>query len=346
MKNSIRAMVVLATVFFACGYTFGQTAEMRYHVIDSLQLGGEGGWDYLAVDTSAEQLYVSRGTHVQVVDLTQRKVKGDIPNTQGVHGIALVAKAQSGFTSNGRDSSVTVFDLKTLTTLRTLKIDARNPDAILYDAHSDRLLTFNGGSQNATVIDPGTCNVLGTIPLGGKPEFAVADGQGGVFVNIEDKSELVKLDPATMKELKRWSLAPGEEPSGLAIDRTHHRLFSVCGNKLMVVSDAEEGKVVGTVPIGSGTDGAGFDSGRRLAFSSNGDGTVTVVREKGPMQFSAAETVTTSRGARTMVVDERTHLIYTVSARFGPPPAPTAERPHPRPPMIPGSAMLYVVGSR
>ena len=337
-----------AILFVACTVFNGSRAESRpaggYHIIDSLQLGGDTGWDYLTVDTSAERLFVSRGNRVQVIDLSNHRIVGEIPNTIGVHGIALVSSSGRGYTSNGRDSSVTEFDLKTLKTLSTIKINARNPDAILYDPVSRRVFTFNGGSRDATAIDVKSNVVAGTIPLDGKPEFAVSDGQGHIFVNIEDKSELVMLDPVGLKVLKRWSIAPGEEPSGLAIDRKNRRLFSACGNRVMMISDADSGIVVGKVTIGGGVDGAGFDPLEGLAFSSNGEGTLTVVREESPRTFSVAEDVVTRRGARTLVLDEKTHLIYTVTARFGPPPEPTDGRPHPRPSIVPGSVTLYTIG--
>ena len=344
MKFSGYAAVLFASAIVSWARVASQPAGSGYHIIDSLRLGGEGGWDYLTVDTSAERVYVSRGIRVQVVDLAQHSVVGEIPNTTGVHGIALVTSSGKGFTSNGRDSSVTVFDLKTLKMLSTIKINAQNPDAILYDKPSHRVVTFNGRSGDATAIDAESNAIVGTIPLGGKPEFAVSDGAGRVFVNIEDKSELVMIDPAALKVLKRWSLAPGEEPSGLAMDREGRKLFSACGNKLMMISDADSGAVIGKVPIGGGVDGAGYDPALRLAFSSNGEGTLTVVREDPSGKCSVVEDAATLRGARTMAVDEKTHRIYTVTAKFGPPPAATAERPHPRPSIEPGSVTLYVIG--
>jgi DNA-binding beta-propeller fold protein YncE len=315
-----------------------------YHIIDSLTLGGEGGWDYLTVDTAAERLYVSRGMRMQVVDLASLKLVGEVPNTPGIHGIALVPSLGQGFTSNGRDSSVTVFDMNTLETENVIKIDGRNPDAIIYDPVSQRVFTFNGRSANATAIDPKTRKPVGTIPLGGKPEFAVVDGKGNIYVNIEDRSSVSCIDARKLTVSKTWSIAPGEEPSGLAIDRTHERLFSVCGNRLMVVSDMKAGKVVATVPIGEGVDGAAFDPVLGLVFSSNGEGTLTVVREESAGTFAALQNVPTRRGARTLTLDEKTHKIYTVSARFGPPPPPTGDRPRPRPSLIDGSQTLYVIG--
>lgn len=322
---------------------YSQLSGSGYHIVDSLKLGGEGGWDYLTVDPSAERLYVSRGTRVQVVDIRKNAVVGEIPNTKGVHGIALATSRGKGYTSNGRDSSVTVFDLETLKTVATIKIDARNPDAILYDPFSRRIFTFNGGSSNATAIETESNTVVGNVSLDGRPEFAVSDGKGQIFVNLEDKSAIVAFDPTTLKVLKRWSLAPGEGPSGLSIDPENRRLFSGCSNRLMVVSDPDSGKVVTTVPIGDGVDGTAFDPGSRLAFSSNGEGTLTVVREDTPEKFLVLDNVMTKHGARTMTIDEKTHRVYTVTATFGPPPPATPDRPHPRPSIQPGSVTLYIL---
>ncbi|MCX6137111.1 MAG: hypothetical protein NTV54_06415 [Ignavibacteriales bacterium] len=335
-------VVLVFIAFFITALLSAQPQTKSYRIVDTLVLGGEGGWDYCLADTSSEYLYVSRGTRVQVVDLAKKSLVGEIAPTPGVHGIAIASSAQKGYISNGRDSSVTIFDTKTLAVLKVLKIGAKNPDAILFEPSSNRVFTFNGASANATAIDVATDAVVGFVPLGGKPEFSVFAG-GVVYVNIEDKSELVAFDPRTLKELKRWSLAPGEEPSGLAIDRRNHRLFSVCGNAKMVISDLEQGKVVATVPIGEGTDGAGFDAAKKLAFSSNGTGTMTVVAEASPSTFIIRETVRTRQGARTMEVDQKTHRIYMMAAQYGPPPAPTPERPRPRPAMVPGSATLYVL---
>jgi DNA-binding beta-propeller fold protein YncE len=320
-----------------------RSQQPAYHVVARVSLPGEGGWDYLTVDTAAHRVYASRGTHVAVVDGDRDSVVGDIPNTLGVHGIVVLRDLNRGYTSNGRDSTVTVFDLKTLAPSGSIKVTGRNPDAIAYEPVSKRLFTFNGGSANTTAIDPLSGKIVGTLDLGGKPEFAVSDGRGRIYVNIEDKSELVAFDAKTLAIQKRWSLAPCEEPSGLAIDRARRRLFSVCGNNLMAISDADAGRVVATVPIGAGVDGAAFDPVTKLAFSSNGEGTLTIVHEESPDSFTVAATVPTQRGGRTVALDERTHRVYTVAAEFGPPPAPTAERPNPRPTIIPGSVVLLVL---
>lgn len=336
-----KSTIVAAAVLLATGVLAQQGAG--YHVARTLAVGGEGGWDYLTVDTVGHRLYLSRGTHVMVVDLDRDTLAGDIPNTPGVHGIAVAPELGKGFTSNGRDSTVTVFDLKTLAVTATIRGTGRNPDAILYEPVTKRVFTFNGGSANATAIDARTNAVLGVVPLGGKPEFARGDGTGRVFVNVEDRHEIVAFDARTLAVQAHWDIAPCEDPTGLAIDRARRRLFAVCGNKLMAVVDAASGKVVATVPIGAGSDGAAFDPERRLVFSSNGEGTLTVVREEAPDRYAVAETVPTAARARTVTIDERTHRVYTVTARFGPTPAATAEQPRPRPPMLPGSFAVLVV---
>jgi len=320
-----------------------QTPQTSYHVVGRISLPGEGGWDYLSVDTAAHRLYVSRGTHIAVIDLDHDSIVGDIPNTNGVHGVAFVRDLNRGFTSNGRDTTVTIFDLKTLAPVSVVKVTGRNPDAIMYDPLSRRVFTFNGGGANATAIDPQTGAVVGTLDLGGKPEAAVADGRGHIYVNIEDKSELVAFDPKTLKVQGRWSLAPCEEPSGLAMDRKTRRLFSVCSNGLMAVVDPDRGKVLKTLPIGNGVDGAAFDATSGLAVSSNGEGSMTFVHEESPDSFRVVATVPTQRGGRTIALDERTHRLYTVAAQFGEAPAPTPDRPRPRPPIIPGSVVVVVL---
>ncbi len=313
-----------------------------YRVAKKIVLGGEGGWDYLYCDSAARRIYLSRSTHVMVVDADSYAIVGDIPNTPGVHGIAIVSDLNKGFISNGRDNSVTIFDLKTLKETGRVAV-GKNPDAIMYDPASKRIFTFNGGSQDTTAIDASMGKVVGTVALGGKPEFAVSDEKGHVYVNIEDKSEVAQLDANKLAVDARWSLAPGEEPSGLAIDRKNHRLFSVCSNKLMVVLNSDNGKVVTALPTGSGTDAAAFDPDTGFAFSSNGEGTLTVVHEDSPDKFTVAESVPTQRGARTMTLDQKTHRVFSVSAEYGPTPAPTTERPRPRAPMIPGTFTLLVL---
>jgi YVTN family beta-propeller protein len=342
MKTVQRVLIVCLAIIAMAISSLAQPAK-GYKVVDKVNIGGEGGWDYLIADAAAKRLYISHGTQVVVFDTKTNSVVGEIPNTIGVHGIALNPKLGRGYTSNGRTSSVTVFDLASLKVLDSIKLAEKNPDAILYEPFSNRVFTFNGGSSSATAIDAATNKVVGTIALKGKPEFAVTDLRGKVFVNIEDKSLVTAFDPKTLKVLNEWPLAPGEEPSGLAIDRKNNRLFSVCGNKMMVVLDAASGKVVASVPTGQGTDAAAFDPQTQLAFASNGDGTLTVIHEDSPDKFTILENVQTQPRSRTMALDEVTHKVYLSGALFKPAPAPTADQPRPRPQMEPGSFMVLVV---
>jgi len=308
-----------------------------YHLAKTIPVGGDSGWDYVTVDSANRRVYVSHGTHVVVLDADSQATVGDIPDTPGVHGIAIAGDQGRGFVSNGRGNNVTIFDLKTLKTVGTVNTGT-NPDAIIYDGVSHRVFAFNGRSKDATVIDAANGTVAGTVPLGGKPEFAVADGKGAVYVNIEDTSELVHLDAAALKELHRWPLKPCEEPSGLAMDLKSRRLFAGCSNKLMAVLDADSGKVVTTIPIGQGVDANGFDPETKLAFSSNGEGTLTVVHEDSPDKFTVVENVPTKRSARTMGLDLKTHNIFLPAAEFDPPAA--GEQ---RPKMRAGSFVVLLV---
>jgi YVTN family beta-propeller protein len=301
-------------VFGAGGSADGKAKAPGYHVVKKITLGGEGGWDYLTFDPAAHRLYIARSNRVMVVDVDKGKVVGEVPKTPGIHGVALVPKRDRGFTSNGRDSTVTVFDLKNLRAKKQIKVGKR-PDAIIYDPASDRVFTCNAGDGTVTAIDATKEKVAGTIKLGGRPEFAVADGKGHVFVNLVDKSEILDLDARKLTVKHRWPLAPGKGPSGLAMDRAHKRLFSTCRNGKMVVLDAASGKVLATPAIGRGTDACAFDPGTGFAFSSNGEGTVTVVREAGKGKFEVVETVKTQRGARTMALDPKTHKLYLVTAK-------------------------------
>jgi len=301
-------------------------------------VGGEGFWDYLTVDSEARRLYISHGTHVQVMDIDTYAIVGDIPDTQGVHGIALAPELGRGFTSNGRANTVTIFDLKTLKTVGTVNAGT-NPDAIVYDGVTKRVFTMNGRSQDATAINAADGTVAGTLELAGRPEFAVADGKGSIYVNIEDKSELVQFDAQKLTVLNRWPMAPCQEPSGLAMDLKGRRLFAGCHNKMMAVVDADTGKVIATPAIGEGVDANRFDPGTNYAFASNGEGTLTVVHEDSPDKFSVVENVPTKRSARTMALDAQTHNIFLAAADLEPPAQ--GER---RPRMKPGSFVILVVG--
>lgn len=318
-------------------------ASSGYRLLKKIKLGGEGFWDYLTIDSPTHRLFVSRGTKVVVLDVDSEKVIGEIPDTPGVHGIALAPDLGRGFTSNGAAGTITIFDLRTLALIGHVTAGT-NPDAIVYDPASKRVFAMNGRSGDSTAIDAATGTVAGTIPLGGKPEFAVADGAGNVFANLEDKSELLRIDSRQLRVTARWPLAPCEEPSGLAIDVAHARLFSGCANKVMAVVDAGTGKVISTPPIGEGVDANAFDPATRFAFASNGrSGTLTVVHEDSPDKFSVVENVPTQLGARTMALDPQTHTLYLDTAEFAPPPAPTAENPRPRPSLVPNSFVVLVV---
>jgi DNA-binding beta-propeller fold protein YncE len=341
MRKQVVVWLMAACI---CATSVGAFAAEQYQLKQKYVLGGEGGWDYLTFDPAGKRLFISRGTHVMVVDPYKGATLGDIPDTPGVHGIALAQDLGKGFTSNGRDNTITVFDLKTLKATARIKIEGENPDAILYDPSSKRVFTFNGRSKNATVVDATTGTVVGNVPLDGKPEFGVADGKGLVFVNIEDKSEITIIDARKAVVMKSWPLAPCEEPSGLAIDLKNRRLFAGCHNKMMAVVDADTGKVIATPAIGEGVDGNAFDATRQLAFSSNGDGTLTVVHEDSPDKFSVLENAETQKFARTMALDSTNHDVYEVTADMETaPPAKEGERP--RRTMKPGTFTLLVLGT-
>lgn len=337
---------VLACAFVASP-AFASPAT--YRAAQTYVLGGDGGWDYLTYDGGSKRLFISRGTHVMVVDPSAGKVVGDIPDTGGVHGIAIAGDLKKGYTSNGRGNSVTVFDLATLKTLATLSVGG-NPDAILYDAATKRIVTFNGGSKDATIIDAQTDTLAGTVALGGRPEFATVDGRGMAYDNIEDTNEQVAIDLRAVKVVKRWKLTGCDGPSGLAMDQRSRRLFAGCSNAVMAISDPDAGTVVATVPIGKGSDAIGFDAGTMFAFSSNGEGTMTVVHEDSSTAFSVAQTATTQPGARTLAVDGGSHNVYLVTALFDmvPPaatatPLPNGQMPGPRRVARPGTFSLLVM---
>jgi len=333
------AVVIIAGTFLKIAHAAGSSG---YHLVKTVPVSGEGGWDYLTLDSDTRRLYISHSTHVSVMDADTYAIVGDIPDTQGVHGIALAPELGRGFTSNGRANTVTIFDLKTLKTLGTATT-GDGPDAIVYDSTSRRVFTLNGRAGTATAVDAamgGTRGIPGlTIDLGGKPEFAVADGEGHIYNNLEDKSIVLQIDSRSRVILNRWPLAPCESPSGMAIDTQHRRLFVGCHNQLMAIMDADSGKVVATVPIGEGVDANSFDPATQLAFASNGDGTLTVVHEDSPDKYSVVENVTTKRSARTMALDLKTHNIFLAAADFDPP-APGQQRPS----MKPGTFVILVFG--
>jgi len=311
-----------------------------YKVIKTVPVGGEGGfWDYVYVDSGARRVYISHGTHTVVMDADTYTVVGDIPDTQGVHGIAIASDLGRGFTSNGRSNDVTIFDLKTLKAIGSAKTD-KNPDAIVYDPVSKRVFTFNGGGKNATAINAADGSVAGTLALSARPEFAAADGKGSIFANLEDTSELVQIDAQKIAEVHRWPLAPCKSPSGLSMDTKNRRLYAVCDDKVSVVVNADTGKVVATPEIGNGPDAAAFDPGTNDFFASCGqDGILTVVHEDSPDKFTVVENVPTKRSARTMGLDTKTHNIFMPAADFDPP-APGERRGK----MKPDSFAIVVVG--
>jgi DNA-binding beta-propeller fold protein YncE len=346
MKLGLQAAAIAFAALAAAGTARAQDSSNvgGYHVTRRYALGAEGGWDYIIADAAHGHLYVSRGTHVMVVSLQDGSVAGDIPNTPGVHGIAFEHENHHGFTSNGRDTSVTIFDLRTLATISNVKVTGANPDAIIYDAASHRVFTMNGRGANSTAIDVTSGTVAGTVPLNGRPEFAVADGNGHIFVNLEDSNAVVQFNSRTLAVENRWSLAPCDGPSGLALDKAHRRLFSVCSNGMMAIMDADNGHVVTTVPIGRGVDAAAFDVGTQNAFASNGaDGTLTIVHEDAPDRFTVVGNLATERGARTMALEEQTHRIFLPTADFQPAPTPTPGQRPQRPQMVPGTFKLVVV---
>src|SRR6266567_4953560 len=321
MKTTL--LIMVATVAFA--------APPTYKVINKIKVGGGVRWDYAYLDSANHRLYVSHGTQTEVIDTATDKLVGTIPDTKGVHGVAVANDLGRGYTSNGGDNDVTVFDLKTLKALSKVKT-GQNPDAIIYEPVSHRVFTFNGRSSDSTAIDAKTGNVVAaSIPVGGKPEFAQVDGKGHIYVNIEDKNEIVEINAKDALVSKRYSIAPCDGPSGLAFDPKKGVLFSVCDGKVMVVSDPATGKVLATPAIGSGVDGVAFDDG--YAFSANGtDGTITMVGETSPGKYEPVATITTQRGARTIGADQKVHKLYLPDAEFGPAPAPKdgkAGRPQP-----------------
>lgn len=320
----------------------------QYAVVDRWRLGGTGGWDYVTLDAPHQRLFITRGDRVDVVDIGSGKVTGSIAGASGAHGVALAPDRKRGYISNGRGNSVTEFDYDSLAVLRTVPVPGANPDAILYEPSGGHLYTFNGRSSDVTVFDAGTLAVVARIPVPGKPEFASADGHGHVYVNIEtEPGQLVRIDAAALVVDATWPLPGCNNPTGLALDRAHGRLFSVCDNRVMAVTDAARGRPVARVPIGSGPDAAEFDAEHGLVLSSNGaDGTLTIVRQEAPDDYRVAATVATQKGARTMAFDPSSRRVYLVTAEFGAAAPATAAEPRPRPPQLPDSFTVLVAAPR
>jgi|SRR5947209_1450434 len=301
-------LVLITTAILSLASLTANSAD--YHALKEIPVGGTGSFDYLTVDSAARRLYVSHGTKAVVIDLEKDAVSGEIADTPGIHGIAIAPEAKHGFTSNGREAKASMFDLETLKALSKIETGP-NPDAIIYEPGQQEIYTFNGRGKSSTVIDSKSGKVVATIPLSGKPEFATADPKAGrVYCNIENKSEIAVIDTKTHQVVSTWPITPGEEASGMAIDLDHHRLFIGCHNKLMAMIDNTNGKVVATVPIGDGVDANAFDPGTQLAFSSNGEGTVTIAHEDSPDKLTVVQTLKTQKGARTMALDTKTHNIY------------------------------------
>ncbi len=347
MKHTFRSRsvgcVALAGVLLLTALTARADTGPRYHIAHDVPLPGDEGWDYLTLEPGGQRLFIAHGTHVLVVDALKLTVVGRIADTPGVHGIALAPELGRGYVSAGRVGLVVEFDLQTLARLKEIRTTGDNPDAIAYDPASRRVFTFNGRGRNATAIDVATDQVVGTIALDSKPEFAVADGKGRVYGKLEDKNRLAVLDARKLSVLSVRPIGGCEEPSGLALDAAAGHLFTVCANKLMAVVDAASLRLLGSAQIGGGVDAAAFDPGTRLAFASCGEGTLTVVRLAASGAPEVVQSVPTRRGARTMALDPSTHRVYLVTADFGPPPPATPEQPHPRGAILPGSFRLLVL---
>ncbi len=328
------------------GKASSEVYDMNYKVLKKIKIGGEGGWDYTAFDTVNRRLFISHGTKVDVLDVDKEKLVGEIPNTEGVHGIAFAYDFNKGYTSNGKDSSVTVFDLKTLKVLRKINVTGSKPDAILYDPDSKKIFTFNGKSNNTTIINAQTDQVIGTIKLDGKPEFAVTNFNGKVIVNLEDKNKIALIDSRKDSFLYNWDLDTNlHEPSGLSFDLTYGVVFIGCGNKKMGMVSLNNGRSRCTIPIGENVDATAFNTVNRMVFASCGDGTLTIARQINQDSCSKPVTVVTQKGARTMAIDEKLDRVYLPVADFGPPES-KGPGEKMRPSIIPGTFSIIVVGKK
>ncbi len=341
--KTIRLTIISAFIMFA-NFTFAQTGTSKYQIADKIHLEGDGGWDYLNLDDATSRLFISHANVVQVLDINTKKLVGTIHDTNGVHGIALAPEFNKGFISCEKDTSVVVFDMKTLSVIAKFKTSGPKPDAILYDPFSKKVFVFNRFGSSTDVIDPSSNNVIKTIQLPGKPEFSVTDFKGRVYVNLDNKNLLCALNTAKLEVDQSWSVLPGLKPSGLAIDLVNNRLFSVCDNKLMVVVNATDGKVVSQVEIGEGVDGVSFDPQLKRAYSSNGgDGSITVVQQIDANNYKVIENIKVPEGAETNLLDTKTHTIYLPTAEFGEVPAATEANPHPRAPIKSNTFMVLEV---
>jgi DNA-binding beta-propeller fold protein YncE len=322
-----------------------QQTKSGYSLIKKVPIGGNGSWDYMMMDSDARRLYISHENQVVVFDPDSQKVVANIANTDGVHGIALVKELNKGFISDGRANQVTIFDLKTLKEIGTVKSTGENPDCIIYDPASKRIFTFNGRSGTATAIDAQTGTVAGTVDLGGgKPEFSAVDGKGNLWVNVEDKSSVVWVDTQNLKAKAHWPLGDCQEPASMALDREDRRLFVGCRNKLLALVDADSGHVLQTAPVGAGVDANAYDPASHLVFSSARDGTLSIFHVDSPDHITPVDVVKTSSGAGTLALDRKTGNIYLVTADLKPAPPPTAAQPRPRPVIVPDTFRVLVVG--
>ena len=344
MKNLLLAAPLALTFFGPAALAQTTPASAPYHLLSTIAIGGEGGWDYLKVDPAGTRLYVSHGTQVEVIDLKTHKLIGTIPNTPGVHGIEMVPGAGRGYITCGRTNQCVVFDLATLKPIATVPTGPK-PDALLYDGFSNRVFLFGNDGGKSTVLDAKTGAVVGTAELGGDVEEGVSDGKGSIFANIENKSEIVEFDAKTLVVKKRFALTPGEEPTGLGFDRKTNRLFSGCANEKLVVTDSRTGKQVAVLPIGKGTDGTVFDPATNNVITSNGAAaTLTVIHQDSPTKYTVVANVPTARGARTLALDPQSHHVFTCTADYGPAPTPTTDNPHPRPSVVPGTFRVLEFG--
>jgi YVTN family beta-propeller protein len=340
MNKSILPAACIATLLAGAAPAASPPAAASYRIAERFPVGGDGKWDYPSVDPTTQRLYLSRGTHVNIVDTQTGHLAGDIADTPGVHGIALSPALGRGYISMGKADQVKIFDLKTLAVIGTVQVGAK-PDAIVYEPMTSQVFVFNGHGGSASVIDAASNKVVATIALQGAPEAARADGAGKVFVNLEDKNELVSLDAQRRSVAGRWPLPGCDGPTGLALDPVHRRSFSACANKTMSILDLDTGKSIATLPIGAGVDGAEFDAERGDAFSANGEGTLTVVHEQDPEHFIVTQTLATARGARTIALDATRHKLYLPTARFEE--TKSAKADEPKGPIVPDSFFVLVV---
>jgi len=336
----MKKIILLSTIFFTASIFSNLQAQKDFHILKTFHIQSGGGWDYIAVGPGNNRLYVSHGTQVNILDKTTGDSIGVIENTMGVHGIAFDKSQNKGFTSNGRLNNVTVFDLTTNAVITQIPTGA-NPDAIMYETFTKKIITCNGRGKNLSFIDPVSNKLTDSIDVGGKPETAVSNGMGKLFVNIEDKNEIVEVDLKRMVVESHWPIGPGEEPTGLVLDKNTNRLFAGCGNKFLIAVSAVTGKVVASMPIGDGCDGVAFDNDTKNIYTSNGEGTISVFNEKSADKLEAVATVTTKRGARTITIDEQTHWLYLPTADFE---KSDPNTPNVRPRMIPGTFQVLVVG--